>query len=515
MVDYQMFNRIKHYRQNGISQVETACLTGTDRKTVRKYERMSKEEYAAYVEQSRQRVKRFDPYTEAILAIYEANGFKKLNMDSVYDCLEEEFGKLPANVQSLRNFIRYLIRTKRLVLKPKRRRTYRRVEDLPYGKQMQLDFGQDVDRNGVRRYILATVLSASRYKFAALQDTPFTSEDLIHHLLDCFAFLGGIPEEIVIDQDTLMVVNENMGDIICTDRFKTFMDEMGFRIWVCRKADPESKGKIEAVVKFIKQNFLSTRIFNNFDEANLRLRQWLYRRANGRLCAATRRIPAEMFEEEKQHLKSLKRSIFEITEMVDLESRKVNQCCEIQLDCSTYQVPDDYAGKQVGVHATVDRVLIYDLDTGVQLREHPRQLLPGSHVRDHDREILRGRKLDELEIEAGTWHTTDRWKDFLSENRKVYSRYFRDQLTYARKHLQTDIDSVLFSKALDYCFENKTLSMANLHDTYRYFRDSGNEENTVTALPAKRLKSTPPPPVVAQRDLSYYQKMILKGDFAQ
>jgi len=42
---------------------------------------------------------------------------------------------------------------------------------------------------------------------------------------------------------------------------------MNLRMYVCRKSDPESKGKIENLIKFIKRNFLRIRDFENIEEA--------------------------------------------------------------------------------------------------------------------------------------------------------------------------------------------------------------------------------------------------------
>ncbi|NQX41248.1 transposase [Pedobacter steynii] len=50
-----------------------------------------------------------------------------------------------------------------------------------------------------------------------------------------------------------------------TSGFKGYSKERGFRAWFCRKADPESKGKVENVVKCVKQNFLCNRLFRDLD----------------------------------------------------------------------------------------------------------------------------------------------------------------------------------------------------------------------------------------------------------
>ena len=80
-----------------------------------------------------------------------------------------------------------------------------------------------------------------------------------------FAFYGSLPEEIVYDQDHLLLTSENHGDLILTHEFAKYVEERAFRIHMCRKADPESKGKIENVVKYIKHNFARHRSFTNID----------------------------------------------------------------------------------------------------------------------------------------------------------------------------------------------------------------------------------------------------------
>ena len=60
------------------------------------------------------------------------------------------------------------------------------------------------------------------------------------------------------------IQNENAGDIIYTYEFEKFRQECGLSIRMCRRADPESKGKIENVVKYIKGNFLSHRLLKAF-----------------------------------------------------------------------------------------------------------------------------------------------------------------------------------------------------------------------------------------------------------
>ncbi len=107
-----------------------------------------------------------------------------------------------------------------------------------------------------------------------------------------------------------MVVNENYGDIIYTKKFGMFITEMDMKMYVCRKADPESKGKIKNVIKYVKYNFLQVRDFNNLEQAQDSLRKWLIRRANGKISQATKKVPSLAICEERLYLRPVRNSIF-------------------------------------------------------------------------------------------------------------------------------------------------------------------------------------------------------------
>ena len=94
-----------------------------------------------------------------------------------------------------------------------------------------------------------------------VQDHRFRTMEVILALLKCLAFFGGRPRTLVIDQDKLMTASENGGEIIHTAEFRSFLEEQEIRVWLCRKSDPQSKGKVENAVKFVKSSFFSARQF--------------------------------------------------------------------------------------------------------------------------------------------------------------------------------------------------------------------------------------------------------------
>src|SRR5690606_34478579 len=102
-------------------------------------------------------------------------------------------------------------------------REYESVDEQPLGKQMQVDWGQTIqkttDKKEIKLYFIAFVLANSRQKYMEWQVRPFTTRDAIRCHENAFRYFEGMPEEIVYDQDNLIAVSENAGDLILTKDF--------------------------------------------------------------------------------------------------------------------------------------------------------------------------------------------------------------------------------------------------------------------------------------------------------
>lgn len=91
------------------------------------------------------------------------------------------------------------------------------TEELLMGKQMQVDFGETFihTESGQRKkiYVAAFILAHSRYRYAEWLDQPFGTAGLIRTQENAFHYFGGMTEEIVYDQDRLLAISENAGDL--------------------------------------------------------------------------------------------------------------------------------------------------------------------------------------------------------------------------------------------------------------------------------------------------------------
>jgi transposase len=509
MVRKKMYQRIQKLKRNGYGKTKISEMLGLDPATVRKYFSMPPEEYNQYQAELVERKKAFESYEHEIIDVYRLNKFKKLNMSAVFDYLEERFRSLPGNEQTLRNYIRHLVHTGRIKFRSETR-LYEKVPPLPYGKQLQIDFGTYKTPSGLVLFIFGAVLSASRFKYVALQEKPFTTLDLIDHLLDCFDYLGGMPKELVIDQDSIMVVAENYGDIIYTDKFSCFTQEMELDMYVCRKADPQSKGKIENVIKYVKYNFLSVRDFDCLEEARESLARWLKRRGNGKISQATKRIPRLALKDEQPHLRSLKNSIFRKHSLLGREVRMVSDKSFITVDAVEYSVPTGYRNRQVEIFKTQTEIFVFDLKDGAQIAAHRLCPLAGRKIsrREHFRRTES--RLEDLYRQTLAMYEFPAWKEYVNLNNKAYPRYTRDQFVYAAKHLKDVEDVSILENAVCYCLENKTYSMPQLKDTYEYqLREHMEEQevihNLFSGLPRKLSY---PVPEVARRSVGDYESLV-------
>jgi len=508
MIREKMYKKIQDYKRQGYSKTEIITVLGKDPKTVAKYYALDERGFRSYRREHMFRDKTLERYGKDILEVYEKNEFAKLNMSSVYDYLEERYGQLPVNEQTLRNYISYLIQTDKLRL-DERLRTYTKVPQLPFGKQMQLDFGQYRCRGGLKLFIFAAVLSASRYKYVVFQDHPFKTRQVIDHLLSCFSYFGGVPEELVIDQDRLMVVSENAGDIIYTDDFKYFIEEQEIGMYVCRKDDPETKGKIENVVKYVKRNFLSIRDFKSIEEASTSVFEWLKRRANGKISQATKKIPAILIANEREHLRPVGNSIFRKGSLIGREERDVSDKDRISVNACGYQLPSKYRNKTVEVYITKHKVFVFDIYTGEEIVEYDLSLIPGKDI--SKRAYRRGseKNLQELKDHVVDMFIAENWKRFTAMNFKAFPRYIRDQCVEAKRYFEVkDIDIFILERALEYCLENNTPSFANLNDTYAYFKREHERDDPDIATLSLDYHSDHKPLSVTSRDLSVYKEII-------
>src|SRR5690606_3941480 len=133
-------------------------------------------------------------------------------------------------------------------------------------------------------------------------DKSFTAKSVCQAHEETFRYFGGIPQMIVYDQDRTMMVDENLGQLLLTADFSQYSKARGYKLYFCRKADPETKGKVERVIQYVKKNFLYNRTYSDLETLNNQVLAWLSRTANYLEHHVTKTKPIEAFQIEKTYL---------------------------------------------------------------------------------------------------------------------------------------------------------------------------------------------------------------------
>lgn len=368
---YLMWNKVKELFSDGLNKTQVGVILGLHRQTVAKYLSMTEEEFLASGSYDRHYGHKLDSYEGYVLS--ELRKWPFLSAPQIHDRLKENFVDLPlVTPKTVFNFVNRLRLNHNL---PKEVENYEKQPETPYGQYAQCDFGERWMRtpqgDSLKVYFFAMSLCRSRYKFVYFSRTPFTTALAVYAHELSFEFFGGIPRKIVYDRDKVFLVNENLGDLILTAGFRALVREHGFEPVFCCKSDPQSKGKIENVIKYVKYNFLRGREFIDIEILNKDVLGWLERTANGTEHHGIRRVPAEEFLMEKTHLMCYKGVPTAPAEK--LAPHHVRKDNVINYRGNYYTVPTGtYGGHQTLVYLEEKdgRLHIYSHETGKTLAIH-------------------------------------------------------------------------------------------------------------------------------------------------
>lgn len=470
MKEFQMYSNIKELQRKGFTQRQSAKILKTSRATVRKYRKMSLDEYMDYVTT----IHKLSSLEELKPVILDwLHSFPGMTAAQVHDWLLEHYEDMGA---SQRTVSRYVARLREDYGIPKSAapRDYEATDELPMGHQLQLDFGVKnmplSDRHGHRKvYFVGMILAHSRYKWGYFQTRPFTSVDLIRAMNRGFDYFGGIPNEIVVDQDSIIIVSENKGDIICTYEFEQFKSLLGLTLWVCHKSDPESKGMVESTVKFVKRNFLPHRFFMEEDDLNESFLAWLSRTGNAKVHGTTKKVPAQVFELEREHLRAVQSKIYNLSPSIMRTVRKDNT---ILYNSNRYSLPQGTYSKhpQVTVAVTEETLKIYDDFGDNLLATHTISPLRGILIKLTEHRRDKTASLDKLEAEILDLldgPMAGQWSGFLKLIRDDKPRYYRDHLTML-KHLIQEVSLDTLEEAMLYCSIRELYSINDLKSAAEY-----------------------------------------------
>lgn len=99
-------------------------------------------------------------------------------------------------------------------------------------------------------------------------------ENLFIGMIHAFTYMG-IPKNVRTDNMKSVVVRRDTGGRpVWQKDYESFMNTVGFETRLCKPRHPFTKGKVERLIRYIKDNFLAGRVFWNFNDLNEACLQW-------------------------------------------------------------------------------------------------------------------------------------------------------------------------------------------------------------------------------------------------
>lgn len=468
-----MYHEIIKLDSFGFSKRKIAKYLGMNWRTVNRYLKMDAEEFEGFLSKPSPRNKVLSPYTDFILGRLRL--YSETSAAQMFDWLKEAYPDLPAVTErTVYNFVMILRKEHNLHKDPAQREFFA-VEEFPYGEYAQVDFGQYTLDCGTQKrrkvYFFAMVLSRSRAKSVSFLDRAFTARDVCISHETAFEYFGGIPSNILYDQDRTLLVDENMGELILTQEFRNYATQRKFRTVFCRKADPQTKGRVENVIGYIKKNFLHNRKYIHLEILNQQALEWLERTGNRNIHNVTKLRPIEELARERSYMEPYVPLETLLETFKKYTVRKTNQ---INYKGNYYSLPQGTyrpQGAEVLARVTDSKLEIFTLEKTLicthSLAEGVgRTVINTDHRRDKSQKIN-----DMMQSLSECFTRREIAMEYFGEIRARYGRYIRDQM-HMIKRCSVEAPREVLDETLDFCIKNSCPGASEFEQIMYVIRDS-------------------------------------------
>ena len=254
-------------------------------------------------------------------------------------------------------------------------RTVRMGESGP-GEVAELDFGRlgfIQDQEAGRRctvWALIVVLAHSRHSFL----WPTCSqklEEVIAGLEAAWAFFGGIPKYLVIDNFPAAVAGADALHPRLTRGFLEYSQHRGFITDPARVRHPKDKPKVERGVQYVRERFFKGGEFRDLAHLRSEATRWCRDVAGLRIHGTTRRQPLQVFLDEERHALALWDG--EPYEVTHWRNAKVHPDHHVACQYALYSVPSALCPPRQQVEIGLGLKLVRIYHRGRLIKVHPRQ----------------------------------------------------------------------------------------------------------------------------------------------
>ena len=290
-----------------------------------------------------------DPYKAKIDALLAKN--PELSGERI----REEIARGPDGYTGSAIVVRRYLRT----VRPMRRRVYQEVHYEP-AQAMQVDWGEcgrvQIGATTRKVSVFVAVLCYSRLIYIEFTLSQRKAE-FYRCLAHALEFFGASPRAIIIDNLKTAVINGSGRAACFHSEFLALCGYYCIQPVACERRDPESKGIVEASVRYVKRNALAGRgdELVRFEDYAAFAPRWRDEIANVRIHETTRERPVDRFQHERSLLRALPAIPFDTDEIVPAV---VSPHARVEFDANGYSVPPHLARQTVTIRADGHEVRI-------------------------------------------------------------------------------------------------------------------------------------------------------------
>lgn len=264
---------------------------------------------------------------------------------------------------------RYLVPAERALVAPQGDRGRRYTTDPGECIQMDWGFSKVVENDDYefRAACLAMICHCCGDRYIELFPNA-TQESLFIGMLHGFEYLG-IPKYILTDNMKSVINGRDInGNPIWNHDYEDFMKAVGFETKVCKARHPFTKGKVERLIRFVKENFIQGRVFGDLTDLNYEAIRWC-NECNNTYYKCVDCTPAE--KHAKECAPNMKSLVMNSALMQYLyPERKVSFDGFVSYEGRRFGVPMWYKQKVCRVSRQDYTLYIYSMDCSETLATH-------------------------------------------------------------------------------------------------------------------------------------------------
>ena len=169
----------------------------------------------------------------------------------------------------------HLVPAKRALAPPKANRGLRYTTEPGDMYQMDWGFITVIDGAGTEWKCACFAMVCHHCGLRYIEFFPSArQENLFIGMLHGFMKMG-VPKRVLTDNMKSVVEGRTSdNEIIWNKEYKVFMDTFGFSTTLCKVRHPFTKGSVERLVRYVKENFIVGKTFYNINELNREAIKW-------------------------------------------------------------------------------------------------------------------------------------------------------------------------------------------------------------------------------------------------